>query len=234
MISDSAFKKIIELRHHFPKLDERGALLIPTKLKLKDLEFMKYRHLPVNWEIGAVTEDNLPEEFSPKAVKIVDLFRRKTIDLDYEVMLIFDYETGDLVYCFVNDLGHGDEVFGEVNEKILIEKSIAVIHNHPMDYGSPPSSENFQILGLEFQDYEILSSWDGIWIIESKESIHPREIINIKNKIQEIYDYSCEISAAEHVEENEIISRCDELYGNLLLGYINNHYLNVKLTKTEL
>lgn len=71
MISDSAFKKITGLRHDFPKIDDRGALLIPTSLKLKDLEFMKYRHLQVNWEIGAVTEYNLPEEFSPEAVKIV-------------------------------------------------------------------------------------------------------------------------------------------------------------------
>ena len=110
MISDSAFKKIIGLRHHFPKLDDRGALLIPTGLKVKDPEFMKYRHLPVNWEIEQVTKKDLPEDFSPKAVKIVDLFRRKMINLDYEIMLIFDYKTGELVYCFVNENNSG-EVF---------------------------------------------------------------------------------------------------------------------------
>ncbi|WP_405266962.1 hypothetical protein [Methanobrevibacter sp.] len=98
MISNSAFKKIINLKNHFPKIDNRGALLIPAGLKLKDLDFMKYRHLPVNWQISAVTEDDLPEEFSPKAVKLVDLFRRKTIGLDNEAMLIFDYTTGELIY----------------------------------------------------------------------------------------------------------------------------------------
>lgn len=234
MISNSAFKKIINLKKHFPKLDNRGALLIPTTLKLKDLEFMKYRHLPVNWQINAVTEDDLPKEFSPKAVKLVDLFRRKTIDLSYEVMLIFDYKTGELIYCFVNYLGDGDKVFGDVNERILIGRSIGIIHNHPIQYGSPPSNENFQILNLIFQDYEILSSWDGIWIIESKESIPPNEINDIKNKIQELYDYSCEISESECIGEREIIQRCDELYGSLLLNYIGNHHLNIKLTKKEL
>ncbi|AMD17342.1 hypothetical protein TL18_04475 [Methanobrevibacter sp. YE315] len=51
MISNSTFKKLINLGNHFPKLGDKGALLIPTSLKLNDLEFTKYRHLSVNWEI---------------------------------------------------------------------------------------------------------------------------------------------------------------------------------------
>lgn len=86
-----------------PKMDNRGALLIPLSLKVKDLEFAHYRHIPINWNIEAVMPKCLPKDFSKNAVKIVDMFRRKTIDLDYEIMLIFDYKTAELLYCFVNE-----------------------------------------------------------------------------------------------------------------------------------
>ncbi|MBQ9159778.1 MAG: hypothetical protein IJ122_00455 [Methanobrevibacter sp.] len=207
---------------------------MPSSLKFEDSDFMKYRHIPVNWEIKSVSEDCLPEEFSPMAVKLVDMFRRKTIDLPYEIMLIFDYKTGDLIYCFVNDDGSGDEVFGVVDEDILFGRNICIIHNHPIEYGSSPSSENFQILGLKFHDYEIISSNDEIWIIESKELLSENEINDIRDNIQHLYLYSSEIAESSNENENEIIKQCDELYGNLLLRYINNHHLNIKLTKQVL
>ena len=155
MFSNSVIKKFVSIKNNLPKLDNKGGLLMPSSLKFEDSDFMKYRHIPVNWEIKSVSEDCLPEEFSPMAVKLVDMFRRKTIDLPYEIMLIFDYKTGDLIYCFVNDDGSGDEVFGVVDEDILFGRNICIIHNHPIEYGSSPSSENFQILGLKFQDFKL-------------------------------------------------------------------------------
>ena len=140
MFSNSVIKKFVSIKNNLPKLDNKGGLLMPSSLKFEDSDFMKYRHIPVNWEIKSVSEDCLPEEFSPMAVKLVDMFRRKTIDLPYEIMLIFDYKTGDLIYCFVNDDGSGDEVFGVVDEDILFGRNICIIHNHPIEYGSSPSS----------------------------------------------------------------------------------------------
>ncbi|WP_405266964.1 hypothetical protein [Methanobrevibacter sp.] len=62
----------------------------------------------------------------------------------------------------------------------------------------------------------------------------PNEIMDIKDRIRELYDYSCEISESEHIGEKDIIQRCDELYGNLLLKYIKNHHSNIRLTKKDL
>ena len=233
MTFKNLLKMIWDIKNILPKIDIKGALLIPFDLKVKDNEFIHYRNLPVNWQIKSVTSDDLPKEFSRNAVKIVDLFRRKTIDLDYEVMLIFDYNTGELVYCFVNE-DDGDEVSGQVDENIFHGKNIAIIHNHPKNYGSAPSCENFQILSLNFQDYEILSSWDGIWTIESKDSLPFNEIENIKHKIQEFYGYSWEIVENCGFCEEEMIVKSDELFGRLLLRFINNSHLNIKLTKKEL
>ena len=86
-------------------LDNRGGLLIPINLKIKDRDYYKYRHLEMNPHINSLTCEDLPHEFSQKAVRLVDVFRRKTVDLDYEVMLIFDYIAAEIIYCFVNDSG---------------------------------------------------------------------------------------------------------------------------------
>ncbi|WP_406533860.1 hypothetical protein [Methanobrevibacter sp.] len=220
MISNSTLKKIIYLKNHFPKLDDKGALLVPTSLKLKDIEFMKYRHLPVNWQIRPVTGNDLPSEFSPKAVKLIDLFRRKTIGLTYEVMLIFDYKTGELLYCFVNDFGESNEIYGNVDEEVFVGKHVATIHNHPKLYESALSSENFQILELEFEEYELVSSRNALWILKSKEMLPEKDIIEIKNSITTLNDYS---KMQSHDNER--------IYEELLLDYINNVRFNIELTR---
>ncbi len=43
--------------------DNRRGFLIPTSAKIKDCEYGRYRHLPINWEIPPITKDHLPEEF---------------------------------------------------------------------------------------------------------------------------------------------------------------------------
>lgn len=224
MISKDCMSRILSLRNHFPKLDEKGGILLPLDLKIRDIDFMKYRHLPVNWDIEAVRNDDLPDEFSPDSVKLVDIFRRKTIDLDYEVMLIFDYKTAELIYCFVNNNGESNQILGSVDDDIFIERNIATIHNHPKGYASPPSAENFQILELEFEEYELVSSYDSLWILESKSLISEEDIYEIKNNIKELYDFS--------ISEN--ISNHDEVYGNLLMKYINSSPFEIKLTRRNL
>ena len=137
MISNSAFKKIIELRHHFPKLDNRGVLL------------SKY--------------------------------------------------------------------------------DVAIIHNHPRDYGCPPSSKNFQILDLDFQNYELISSFEELWTIESKCPID--DVDSIKDHIHNLYRSAREINEEKFHDDEEIFSKTNELYGELILNYINNLNSNIKLTK---
>ena len=232
MISSSTLKKIINLKNHFPKLEDKGALLVPASLKLKDLEFMRYRHLPVNWEIMPVTSKDLPEEFSPKAVKLVDLFRRKTIDLTYEVMLIFDYKTGELIYCFVNDYESG-EVYGAVDESIFEGKHISIIHNHPKKLYSPPSSRNFQILSLDFEDYELISSWDSLWILKSKQKIHTDQIAKIKEEIQILYETATKKAYQEYGYSEYGFKKASDMYGELLLNYIDNLKVNINLTRRD-
>lgn len=230
MISKTPLKKIISTYKKRNKLDNRGALLIPINFKIKDTEFMHYRHLPINWEIEPVKKEDLPAEFSSGAVKIVDLFRRKTIDLSYEIMLIFDYKTGELIYCFVNQDEEG-EVFGNVDEDVFVGKDIAIIHNHPKGFYSPPSSRNFQILSLEFQHYEVVSSWDALWILESKFEIHPDKIQEIKEEIHVLYEISTENSYSHYSDKELGFKKASEDYGELLLKYINNVGLNIKLIR---
>ena len=77
--------------------DNSGGFLIPTSAKVSDTDYGKYRHLPINWSISPITKDDLPDEFSPQAVKTVDMFRRKTVDLPHECMIYFDYISGKLL-----------------------------------------------------------------------------------------------------------------------------------------
>lgn len=45
----------------------------------------------------------MPSEFSDKAYETVDEFIRKTRDLDYEIVLYFDYVTGEVHKCAKGD-----------------------------------------------------------------------------------------------------------------------------------
>ena len=54
---------------------------------------------------------------------------------------------------------------------------IASIHNHPHQYYSPPSGKNFEMLSNEFEEYELISAKNELWILESKEMIFDDEIV---------------------------------------------------------
>ncbi|WP_407381964.1 hypothetical protein [Methanobrevibacter sp.] len=123
--------------------DEYGQLLIPLKLKLTDDEYKFYRELTIDWTISPIKKEDLPEEFSKKACKLVDLFRRKTINLDFECMLYFDYYTGEIIYCFI---GNENYIDNTIDEFYFKDKHVASIHNHSQNNFSPPSPENFEIL----------------------------------------------------------------------------------------
>lgn len=198
------------------KNDNRGALILNPELKKSDKEFLKYCHLSVNWDIPSITKDDLPPDFCNMAVKLVDLFRKKTFDLDYECLMYFDYTTGELIYCFIGDENQINNFVDDVHFK---DKNIASIHNHPKGYLSAPSGENFQILDLKFEDYELISGSDGLWIIEAKGEIKNSD--DIKEEILYFYD--------DYLDDDISI----KYYEDFLINYLNNNKNNISITKKE-
>ena len=166
MISKNNLKNIIHKLHidDFIRsqkelmMDNRGGFLLPFEVKITDKEFERYRHLPVDWSLTSLTKEDLPSEFSQKSVKTVDMFRRKTINLDFECMIYFDIETGNIVFCSFADEDEPDEVTGDIYSTLLKGMHIASVHNHPKQFCSPPSGKNFEMLGLEFEEFELILS----------------------------------------------------------------------------
>ena len=60
-----------------------------------------------------------PDVFSPQAVKTVDMFRRKTINLPYECMLFFDYNSGNIVSCNFSNSNSPNKVKGKLYTYLL-------------------------------------------------------------------------------------------------------------------
>ena len=50
-------------------------------------------------DVPSIKRTDLPSEFSDEAFKIVDEFIRKTIDLNYEILIYFDYVEGKILKC---------------------------------------------------------------------------------------------------------------------------------------
>lgn len=215
--------------------DNRGGFLTPIEVKLTDEDYERYRHLPVNWSIPPITKEDLPEEFSSKAVRTVDMFRRKTIDLDVECMIYFDIHNGNIIFCSFADDDVPNEVNGMLYPELLKGMHIASIHNHSIQYYSPPSGKNFEMLGHEFEEYELISSQHELWILESKEIVFDEyEINKIRYKTNEMFK-SCKDELNYELEYGyDIIDNIDEIYGEMLLTYLNKNFNNVKLTRRYL
>lgn len=57
--------------------DNRGGFLIPVSVKVTDVEYGRYRHLPINWSIPPITKEDLPEEFPKKRLGLLICFEEK-------------------------------------------------------------------------------------------------------------------------------------------------------------
>lgn len=215
--------------------DNSGGFLIPSSSKAIDLDFERYRHLPVNWSVAPITKDDLHDEFSPRAVKTVDMFRRKTVDLPYECMIYFDYVTGSIVSCNFSNNNTPDEVQGRIYRYLLKKMNIASIHNHPIQYGSPPSGKNFEMLGFDFEEFELISSKNELWILESRERVFSAEEINeIRRTANNYFDLVYDEVNLEFEKGYMVMDNLEKVYGDLLLDYLNNNFENVKLTRRYL
>ena len=208
--------------------------MIPIEAKIADEEYKKYRHLPINWSIPPITKEDLPSEFSQKAVNTVDMFRRKTYDLDYECMIYFDIKTGNIVSCNFSDENLDNEVSGDLYTTLLKGMSIASLHNHPKKFLSPPSSENFAMLSFDFERYELIFSENELWILESKEFIFSdEEIKEIREKTNGYLNSSYE-DLGSLDKGYLVLDNLNKSYGDFLLNYLNNKYEKIKLTRRYL
>ena len=129
-----------------------------------DSDFKKYNKLKIN-DVASIKIENLPEEFGKEAFNTIDEFIKKTIYLNHEWLLYFDYKTGEILRCVE---GKKDNVKVKFEDGEFKGKHVASIHNHPLNVISPPSGRNFGILLREFEDYELIASNKELWILKAK------------------------------------------------------------------
>lgn len=242
MISKSSLKNIANKLHLDGFIesqkellrDNKGGFLIPTSAKIKDVEYARYRHLPINWSLSPITKNDLPEEFSRKAVATVDMFRRKTYDLECECLIYFDIHTGNIVSCNFSD-EEPDKVNADIYADCLEGMHIASLHNHPKPHFSPPSGKNFEMLSIEFEEYELIFSETELWILESKEVVFDKEIIGeIRKKVDCAFKSYLNDDNEDLEKGYQVIDNVTRDYGIYLLMYLNNEFENIKLTKVDL
>ena len=123
----------------------------------------KYRKLK-SYDVPSINKSDLPQEFSEKAFRLVDEFIKKTSNLDYEIVIFFDYINGELIKCRI---GIKDQVKLKFNNKEFKGKNIASIHNNPKDLFTPPSGKNFGIFLREWEKFELIAGHNGLWILRA-------------------------------------------------------------------
>ncbi|WP_292889102.1 hypothetical protein [Methanobrevibacter sp. UBA212] len=69
-------------------------------------------------------------------------------------------------------------------------KNVASIYNHPKGFLSAPSGENFQILEMENEDYELICGYDEFWILEAKGVFDKEVVEEIRSETRTLYQYS--------------------------------------------
>ena len=189
--------------------------------KYDDSNLKKYENLKNNRKKYIKISD-LPPEFSDSALITINEFINKTEDLNFECAIFFDYTTGEILKCAFGDNKHVSLCY---NETEFTGKHVASIHNHINTLLSPPSEKNFNILLRSFEDYELIASPDALWILKAMGT--NKDLANDLNKSALILKGMCEKFSNEYVSE-------DELYGKMLLNYINNKDIkDIQLNKRE-
>ena len=145
------------------------------------------------------------------------------------------YISGEIVACSFSEEYSFNKVQSLIYPYLLKDKAIASIHNHPLQYGPQPSGKNFEMLGLEFEDFEIISSKWELWILESREAVFDGcEINGIRKDIEDYFDSASQDINSESVEGYMVIDNFNKRYGDFLLNYLNNNFDNLKLTRRYL
>lgn len=121
----------------------------------------------------------------------------------------------------------------KVEDEEFARKHISSIHNHTKDMYSPPSDKNFGIFSREWEDYELISGIDGLWILKGKLK-DDKLTFELKTNSQILFrmvlDYHSKIFSDDKERNDEI----DKEYGKLLSNYINNkNKKEIQLSKRE-
>lgn len=149
-------------------------------------------------------------------------------------MIYFDIHTGNIVFCGFAD-EEPDKVNGDIYEDCLRGMHIASIHNHPKRFCSPPSGKNFEMLGLEFEEYELILAHNELWILESKEvTFSDEDIDDIREDAEGCLDSVFEDANIEFDEGYLVLDNVNQMYGDLLLINLNSVSDNIKLTRRYL
>ena len=163
----------------------------------------------------------MPKEFSRKTIREIIKFRRKTANLNDEWLLYIDYENGEILDCIKGVVG---ELSGVINLNNYKDRKVVSIHNHPEDFLSPPSYDNFELLRFDFEDYEVICSKDEFWIIEAKGILNQDDRYLIQELIFEMYNDVLERFPDSFEKQNEC-------YSKLLLDFIEENCINIYLDK---
>lgn len=185
----------------------------------------KYDNLEING-IFSVKKDDLPQDFSENALKIVNEFIQKTQNLDKEWAIYFDYKTGEILKC-----GHGEEN----NVKITFREddfdghNVASIHNHTKELLSAPSHKNFRIFERKFEDYELIAGFEHFWILKAKGLYE--NLVDEANSTSEIIALTSLMTCTLKYNDDDIIN---QMHGKELSKYINNKNINdIQLLQKE-
>lgn len=181
--------------------------------------FEEFCKLEINRNIKSISRNDLPDELSEETCEFIDLFRRMTVDEETEWNFYIDYENNEIIHCLH---GQATEVKDNIHEALMKDRKIVTIHNHPKGTFSAPSSDNFEILEHEFENYEIICAENEYWILESRSKYSKKYVEKFKTKIETIFQ---DIKQKSKNPNNE--------YSNELSEYINSSKDNIKLTNKE-
>ena len=78
-------------------------MMILVLVLIKQTDCEKYVKLKLN-DAPLIKKSDLPSEFSDEAFKVVNEFIKKTIDLDYEILIFFDYNSGEILQCKIGKI----------------------------------------------------------------------------------------------------------------------------------
>ena len=196
--------------------DNCGGLVFSfDNINLPDKDWLEYKRLKVVKSVKSINPKDLPNDFCPKACKLVDEFHKKTANQDIEWMLYFDYRTGKVIYCWKGEDGKTGGLYDAIHFR---GRHIASVHNHPKKFYSFPSLDNFEILEKDFEDYEIICSNFSFWVIGYKGILDNDQIDEIKNKFHEKF---AEVN-------REVISNFNEDDVGMIIDVIFNIIINKK------
>lgn len=197
--------------------DDSGGVVLPFGDKIyNDEEWLEYKRLEIDESVKSINPNDLPNDFCDEASRLVDEFHRKTVNEEVEWMLYFDYMTGEVIYCWKGEEGNA---IGDYENCNVSGKNIASIHNHPKNYYSFPSPENFDILENDFEDYEIITSVSSFWVIKFKGAVNHDVRVDFQDFLKNKYDEMIlNIILNGSKDVNVIIE--DEISNYLLYGLI--------------